>query len=72
MKLQVTFTVDVDWCDADLAPKTNDDRVKKCVEDSVSEAIANAIRFAEGQGHIHLMENTIAILCDSPVVAKFI
>ena len=73
MKLQVTFTVDIDSIEDDGISLTRlDDQSKQCVEEAVAEAITNAIRYAEGNGHVHSMDEQIAILCDSTVVAKFL
>jgi anti-sigma regulatory factor (Ser/Thr protein kinase) len=72
MKLQVRFTVDVDWCDEDLGPVKKGDPLADRIEASVAEAITNAIAYAQGEGHKHDMEDKISILADSEVVAKLI
>lgn len=72
MKIQVTFTVDVDWCDEDLGPVVKGDPLANRIEAAVAEAVTHAIRHGEGEGHVHNMESIISILMDSDVSAKMI
>ena len=72
MKVQVNFTVDVDWCDEDLGPVRRGDPLADRIEASVAEAITNALAHAQGEGHVHDMQAVISILADSSVQAKII
>ena len=61
MKVQVTFTVNVDWCDEDLGPVKKGDPMRGQIERCVAEAVHNAMLYAQGEGHTHEMENEISI-----------
>lgn len=72
MKFQVTFTVDVDWCEEGLGPVKEGDPLMDRIEDSVAEAVADALQAKQSMGFCHDMENEISILADSEVVVKFL
>jgi hypothetical protein len=72
MKLQVTFTVDVDFLDTDLGPVESGDPLAEGIEHSVAQAVKNALDAAADSGFSHGMENIITIVADSPVVAKLV
>jgi hypothetical protein len=72
MKLQVTFTVDVNFCDEDLGPVESGDPLAERIEDSVAEAVKNALDKASDDGFDHDLENVITIVADNPVVAKLV
>jgi hypothetical protein len=57
MKVQLTVTLDVEGLasDAVLADKPR-------VLDSVRQAIQNAIRHGQGEGHVHKMSDEISIM----------
>lgn len=67
MKLQVIFTVDVDWCDEDLGPPADGDPLCKQIEEAVAEAIAEALQRTEDMGYNHSMSGQISILVDSDI-----
>jgi hypothetical protein len=67
VKVKVTLTVTTEWCSEDLGEPERGDPLEGRILDSVAEAIANAIHYAEGEGHKHDLEDVIAItLCDDP------
>ena len=67
MKLQVQFTVDVEFVD------TPDGYTGEQggIEDSVAEAITEAISAAENRGFSHRLEDQISITFDRCVDANF-
>ena len=66
MKVQVTFTVDVDSCEGRPLPEN------RLVEQAVAQAVANAIGYAEGEGHVHELSGEISILMDGGIVARVV
>ena len=63
MKVQVTFTVDVDSVDDEPLPPVKE------IEAAVAEAVENVMQYAQGEGHVHPLQDRISILVDSDVVA---
>ncbi len=57
MKVQVTFTVDVDRSGDEPLPPAHQ------IESYVAQAIGHALAHAEG-------DDRVSILCDSPIIAK--
>lgn len=67
MKLQVAFTVDVEFTGAPEVYSSD----KEDIEASVIEAITEAISDAENRGFNHQLENQISITFDGYVSANF-
>jgi DNA ligase-1 len=65
MKIQVTFTVDVDPVD-DCQPLPSAEQI----EAAVAEAVVNAMQYTQDGGHCHSLQERISILMDSEVRAK--
>jgi hypothetical protein len=72
MKVQVTFTVDVDFLDLKVGPVESGNPLAERIEDSVAEAVKNALDKASDDGFDHDMENIITIVADNSVVAKLV
>lgn len=64
MKVQVSFTVDVDYVDEDAKLSEAE------ILEAVKEAVFNALSKAETEGHVHQHEDKVAILMDSEVVVS--
>lgn len=59
-KLQVNFTVDVEYLEHDSPLMAS-----TLLQDSVAEAISNAVLDAQGEGFSHLLEHDISIMLDT-------
>jgi hypothetical protein len=71
-KLHLSFTVDVDFCGEDRGTVKPGEPLAGRIEQSVAEAVKNALDAADDEGFDHDMEDTISILADNPVVARLI
>lgn len=58
MKVQVLLTLDVDDCDP--AEPVDPAMKKRCA----AEAIHNAVKYAQGEGHTHELEDELSIMLD--------
>jgi hypothetical protein len=72
MQVEVKTVLDVNWRDEDLGTLRENDPVAKRLEDSVAEAVCNALYDAASKGFSHGMETLIAILPDNPIVARIV
>lgn len=68
MKFGVAFSVDVDGVETPLVDAGPE--LEKMLVKAVGEAVTTAIRHAEGNGHVHSMDDTISILMDSEVSVR--
>ena len=66
MKVQITFTADVDSVEGDPLPPVKE------IEAAVAEAVQNAMQYAQGEGHVHSLRTRISILMDSEVSAHLL
>lgn len=58
MRIRVMLELDIEPCGNATLEELGMERVR----DSVGEAIAYAIQYAEGEGHSHSLENEISII----------
>lgn len=72
MKLQVRFTVDIDWVDGKLRDKLPDAELSGRIESAVGEAVASALWDANVKGFDHEMNNEIKILADSEILVEML
>lgn len=70
MKMFISFSVDVDWCDEDLGVPGPMDPLRDRLKCSVESAIADALSRQRDNGFNHDMEDLVSILADSEITAK--
>jgi hypothetical protein len=59
MKVQVLLTLDVDDCDPEETTTSPADKKR-----ATAEAIHNAVQYAQGEGHVHELQDVLSIMLD--------
>lgn len=72
MRLQITFSVEVTILDEEKAKLPIKQIGRLCIEESVAEAIREAVVAGENRGFNHELEDEIAIVLRGPVEAEFV